>query len=116
MLRKTNVCPTARQKLASFANSLTLSNPANDWGRHQIPLQKYEHQREHDRIPFLRSGNTRFDGMFEVPTFEGGPEPPKRPYAPPARAWGITTAQFRPLLSPRTWPTSRADITHRRSP
>lgn len=35
------------------------------------------HQREHDRIPVLRSGNTRFDGMFEVPTFEGGPEPPE---------------------------------------
>ena len=87
MLRKTNVFPTARQKRASFASSLTLSNPAKD-GAVTGSHRENEHQREQDRIPVLRSGNTRFDGMLEVPTFGGGPEPPEEAYAPPARAWG----------------------------
>ena len=59
----------------------------------------------------VRSGNTRFDGMFEVPTSEGGPEPPEEALRAACEGVGASP-QFRALLSPRTWSTSRADITH----
>jgi glycerophosphoryl diester phosphodiesterase len=44
--------------------------PTEGWFTEDFTLSELKQLRAVERLPALRSGNTRFDGMFEIPTFD----------------------------------------------
>jgi len=88
MLRKTNVFPTARQKRPSFASSLTLSNPAKDGAVTRSHCKNTSTSANTIGSPFLGPAIRASTACSRYRPSKEVLNPPKRPYAPPARAWG----------------------------
>jgi glycerophosphoryl diester phosphodiesterase len=61
----------ARAEFAGRKTTKTVDGEAvTGWFTEDFTLAELKKLRAKERIPALRAGNTRFDGMFEVPTFD----------------------------------------------